>query len=363
MSSNFGTKLKVQVFGESHGIGIGVVIDGLPPGEAIDMQELRDFMKRRAPGMSAFTTKRKEHDLPEFLSGVVDGIIGGSPVCAVIRNKDQHSSDYKNLRDVPRPSHADYVAAIKYGGFLDMRGGGHFSGRLTAPLCLAGGIALQILKRRGIHIAAHLRSMAEIEDSAFNPMGESVEAMEAIGQRTFPVIDPSAGQRMTDRIEEMRMSLDSVGGVIECLATGLPAGMGNPMFDGVENNLAKAIFGIPGVRGLEFGDGFAATGLKGSEHNDAFVMQGGEVLCRTNHAGGINGGITNGMPLLFKVAMKPTASISKEQDSVSMSKKENETLTIIGRHDPCIAVRAVPVVEAVCAIVVLDLCLEEGVWN
>ena len=357
MSSEFGHLLKISVFGQSHGKAIGVVVDGLPAGEAIDLDELQAFLDRRKPGKNRLSTARKESDAPTFLSGLENGKTCGAPLCAVMENGDQHSGDYAGLTDTPRPGHADYTAAIKWGGQADMRGGGHFSGRLTAPLCIAGGIAKQILARRGIHVGAHLSEVAGIADDPF-PLHPTAELFEKLAAKDFPVLDDGAGERMQQAILAAREELDSVGGIVECAAIGLPAGLGDPMFDGVENRLAAALFGIPAVKGVEFGAGFAAARSRGAENNDAFSVQNGAVVTDTNHAGGILGGITNGMPILLRTAMKPTPSIARAQKTVRLSQMEEIPLEIRGRHDPCIAHRAVPVVEAVTAAVLLDLLLE-----
>ena len=357
MSSEFGHLLKISVFGQSHGKAIGVVVDGLPAGEAIDLDELQAFLDRRKPGKNRLSTARKESDAPTFLSGLENGKTCGAPLCAVMENGDQHSGDYAGLTDTPRPGHADYTAAVKWGGQADMRGGGHFSGRLTAPLCIAGGIAKQILARRGIHVGAHLAEVAGIADDPF-PLHPTAELFEKLAAKDFPVLDDGAGERMQQAILAAREELDSVGGIVECAAIGLPAGLGDPMFDGVENRLAAALFGIPAVKGVEFGAGFAAARSRGSENNDAFSVQNGAVVTDTNHAGGILGGITNGMPILLRTAMKPTPSIARAQKTVRLSQMEEIPLEIRGRHDPCIAHRAVPVVEAVTAAVLLDLLLE-----
>lgn len=357
MSSEFGHLLKISVFGQSHGKAIGVVVDGLPAGEAIDLDELQAFLDRRKPGKNRLSTARKESDAPTFLSGLENGKTCGAPLCAVMENGDQHSGDYAGLTDTPRPGHADYTAAIKWGGQADMRGGGHFSGRLTAPLCIAGGIAKQILARRGIHVGAHLSEVAGIGDDPF-PLHPTAELFEKLAAKDFPVLSDDAGERMQQAILAAREELDSVGGIVECAAIGLPAGLGDPMFDGVENRLAAALFGIPAVKGVEFGAGFAAARSRGSENNDAFSVQNGAVVTDTNHAGGILGGITNGMPILLRTAMKPTPSIARAQKTVRLSQMEEIPLEIRGRHDPCIAHRAVPVVEAVTAAVLLDLLLE-----
>ena len=357
MSSEFGNLLHVSVFGQSHGRAIGVVVDGLPAGEAIDLAELQAFLDRRRPGKSALSTARKEGDVPTFLSGLENGHTCGAPLCAVIENSDQHSADYGGLTDTPRPGHADFTAAVKWGGAADMRGGGHFSGRLTAPLCIAGGIAKQILARRGIFVGAHLSEVAGIPDAAF-PLHPTPELLNSLAAKDFPVLDEEAGARMQQAILEARQEGDSVGGIVECAAIGLPAGLGEPMFGGVENRLAAALFGIPAVKGVEFGAGFAAARLRGSENNDPFTMNHGRVETVSNHAGGILGGITSGMPVIVRAALKPTPSIARPQQTVSLQAGEETQLQIRGRHDPCIAHRAVPVVEAVTAAVLLDLLLE-----
>ena len=358
MSSDFGKTLRVGVFGESHGAAIGVTVDGLPAGERIDMDELQAFLDRRRPGKNPLSTMRRETDVPEFLSGLRDGVTCGTPLCAVIYNSDQHSADYAELADKPRPSHADYTAWVKWRGQADMRGGGHFSGRLTAPLCVAGGIAGQILARRGIFVGAHLAAVGTEEDETF-PLHPTDELFRAVAAKPFPTLSDAAGERMQRVILDAREAQDSVGGIIECAAIGLPAGVGEPMFDGVENRLAAALFGIPAVKGVEFGAGFGSARLRGSENNDALRVENGRVVTETNRAGGILGGITNGMPLTLRVGIKPTPSIGQKQKTVSLFRMENTELTVHGRHDPCIAHRAVPVVEAVTACVLLDLLLEE----
>ena len=357
MSSEFGNKVKVSVFGQSHGEAIGVVINGLPSGEKIDLDKLQSFMERRRGGKNPYSTKRSEADVPKILSGVVDSHTCGMPFSAIIENADKRSEDYSEILDKPRPGHADYTAFVKWQGNADMRGGGHFSGRLTAPLCIAGGIAKQILERRGIYVGAHLDEVAGIPDSPF-PLYPDNALFEEIAQKDFPVIDGNAGDKMKEAIVNASNELDSVGGIIECMATGVPAGLGEPMFDGMENRLASALFGIPAVKGVEFGLGFAAARMKGSENNDPYEMRDGKIRTVTNNAGGILGGITNGEPLRMRLAIKPTPSISKEQNTVSLSGMENAKLTVKGRHDPCIAARAVPVVEAVVALVILDTLME-----
>lgn len=354
MSSMTGNKIKISVFGQSHSKGLGVVIDGLPAGKKIDMEKVQRFMERRAPGRNSLSTQRKEADAPEILSGLVNGVTCGAPLCAVIHNTNQHSADYNNIMDTPRPSHADFSGNIRYNGFNDVSGGGHFSGRLTAPLCFAGAVCMQILDDMGIEIQAHIQKIKNVYDDKidFVNIGKWNTA-----EKDFPVINDEKGMLMINEIEKARENGDSVGGVIECAVTGVKAGYGDPMFDGVENGLAKNIFGIPAVKGVEFGNGFDATDLYGSENNDDFCIADGEIKTVTNNAGGINGGITNGMPIVFRTAIKPTPSIYKEQNSVSLKNKTEQKLQIQGRHDPCIVQRAVPVVEAVTAFTILDIIL------
>ena len=357
MASFFGETLRVSIFGQSHGAGIGVVIEGLPAGEPIDETALQAFLARRAPGQSTLSTARREADIPRFLSGICNGRTAASPLCAVIENTDMRSGDYAPMRDVPRPGHADYTARMRYGDACDMRGGGHFSGRLTAPLCIAGGIASQILARRGIHVGAHIAQIGSVHDTPFDPVSVSSRDFQAAAERTLCVNDESVIGAMQDRILCAKRAGDSVGGVIECAITGLPAGLGDPMFDGVENRIARAVFGIPAVKGLSFGSGFAFAQLRGSQANDAFCLTDGCVRTKTNQCGGILGGITTGMPVVFCAAFKPTPSISVPQQSVDLAKNCETTLVVPGRHDPCIVVRAVPCVEAAAACVALDLLL------
>ena len=360
MSSEFGKLLRISIFGESHGTAIGVIMDGLPAGEAVDVEQLQAFLDRRRPGKNALSTARKETDAPQFLSGLSDGKTNGFPLAAVIANSDQHSGDYAALRSVPRPGHADYTAWVKWGGAADMRGGGHFSGRLTAPLCVAGGIAKQILARHGIFVGAHLLRVADVADDAF-PLLPSPPLFDALAQKPFPTLNDAAGERMQAQILRARQDADSVGGVVECAAIGVPAGWGSPMFEGLESRLASALFGIPAVKGVEFGAGFQAAALRGSENNDPFTLSQSGVATTSNHSGGILGGISNGMPLLLRTAFKPTPSIARPQQSVNLETRQEVTLTIPGRHDPCVAHRAVPVVEAVTAAVLLDIALENGI--
>lgn len=355
MGSYFGKNIHVSVFGQSHSPAIGAVVDGLPPGFALDVSQLQAFLRRRAPGQSSLTTRRQEKDKVEILSGLYEGKTCGAPLSALIRNFDARPGDYANLKVLPRPGHADYPAHIKYHGYQDKSGGGHFSGRLTAPLCIAGGIALQMLKAKGIRIAAHIQRVADIADTPFDPMAPQIDQIQP---GFLSVISQEAGQQMADAIEKARMAGDSVGGMIECAATGLPVGLGESMFEGMENRIAAAIFGIPAVKGIEFGSGFAAASMLGSQHNDPFRLEEGKVVTASNNHGGILGGITTGMPLIFRCAFKPTSSVYMEQDTVDLDKNENAVLAVKGRHDPCIVPRAVPVVEAVTALCVLDAYLD-----
>ena len=354
MSSFWRSRLDLAIFGQSHAPGIGMTLDGIPAGEAIDMEQLQAFLKRRAPGSFPWATARKEEDVPEFICGLRDGKTCGAPITAIIRNSDARSQDYAGLADVPRPGHADFTAQVKYGGHQDSAGGGHFSGRLTAALCVAGGICLQILERRGVAIGAHVASICCVSDQAFDPINADTATLKLPVGLDFPALHPKAREDMTAEIERARQDGDSVGGIIECAAIGLPAGLGNPIFGGMENRIASLVFGVPAVTGLDFGGGFGYTNLRGSEYNDPFYMDGDAVKTRTNNHGGILGGITTGMPMIFRVAIKPTPSISREQQSVSLSRKEAATLTVKGRHDPCIVPRAVPCIEAVAAIAILD---------
>lgn len=356
MSSTYGEHLKLSIFGQSHASAIGMTLDGVPAGLPVDLEKLQVFLNRRAPGQNDYSTPRREEDRPEFLSGVLNGFTCGAPLAAMIRNSNTRSGDYANLKDCPRPGHADYTAQVKYGGYQDAAGGGHFSGRLTAPLCIAGGLCKQWLEAKGIRIGAHIASIAGVKDAPFNPMAPQLDGVGT----DFPVLDADAGAKMREAVAAARTDLDSVGGVIECAVTGLPAGLGEPMFGGVEGRIAQIVYGIPAVKGVEFGIGFEAANLRGSENNDAFHMENGKVVTATNHCGGILGGITNGMPLLFRAAFKPTPSISQVQQSVSLSRGENQELVVKGRHDPCIVPRAVPVVEAAAAIAIFDLLLEYG---
>ena len=353
MSSTYGTKLKLSIFGQSHGAAIGMTLDNIPAGLAVDFEKLQAFLNRRAPGQQEYSTPRHEEDRPEFLSGIVDGHTCGAPVCAIIRNTNTRSGDYSNLKDCPRPGHADFTAQVKYGGFQDVAGGGHFSGRLTAPLCIAGGLCKQWLETKGIRIGAHIANIYGIEDEVFDPLVPQLDAV----CRDFPVLSSLRAEQMKDAIANAKANGDSVGGIIECAVIGLPAGIGDPMFDGMESRIAQIVYGIPAAKGVEFGLGFAASQKYGSENNDSYTVVDKTVKTTTNHAGGILGGITTGMPLIFRAAIKPTPSIALPQQTISISTGENTTLQVKGRHDPCIVPRAVPVVEAAAAIAIFDAML------
>lgn len=331
MSNSVGSCYRFTIWGQSHAPAVGVTIEGIPAGFRPDTAALEAFLFRRAPGHGEFSTPRREADTPEFIAGLADGVACGAPLTVMIRNADTRSGDYDRLRRVPRPGHADWPAYVKYGSARDVAGGGQFSGRLTAPLCVAGGLALQLLQKEGVAIRARILSIGGEE----TPDG------------------------MTARMAAAKTAGDSVGGVIECVCEGVPAGLGEPMFDGMENRISRLVFGIPAVKGIEFGAGFAAAGMTGSEHNDPYCYDDtGAVRTRTNHHGGILGGITTGMPVVFRAAFKPTPSIAMEQDSVDLETGKNTKLVISGRHDPCIVPRAVPCVEAAAACAIYDALLE-----
>ena len=355
MSNWIGEKLNLCIFGQSHGPAIGMTLTGVPGGKEVDMESLQAFLNRRAPGNANYATIRKEADKPEFLSGLVNNCTCGVPITAVIQNSNAHSSDYDNLKVCPRPGHADYTALLKYGNSHDIAGGGHFSGRLTAPLCIAGGMCIQWLEKMGIKIIGHISAIGGIED---NPCRLNEAAPDAIFEDPhFPVLNGDQAEKMLCKIADAKTDGDSIGGIIECVVTGFPAGIGGPMFEGLEGRLSQALFGIPAVKGIEFGAGFDSASMLGSENNDPFVVNDGKIETSTNHAGGILGGISNGMPLTLRIAIKPTPSIAKSQKTVNLQTKENTDLVIKGRHDPCIVPRAVPAVEAAVAIVLMDAIL------
>lgn len=357
MSSEFGEKIKISIFGESHGEAIGCVIDGLPAGVRLDTDAIYLDMSRRAPGWDKFATPRLEKDIPHILSGVLNDVTTGAPLAMVIENTNTRSKDYANIMEVPRPSHSDYPAYVKYKGFNDVRGGGHFSGRLTAPLVFAGGVAKQILAQQGITVGAHIAQIGSVCDTPFDKNDISADLLKKLTGGGFPVIDSEAEEKMRAEIEEARMSQDSVGGIIECAAIGISAGVGGNMFSTVESKLSSILFGVPAVKGVEFGTGFGFAVMRGSQANDPYCMMDGKVAVKTNNNGGVLGGITTGAPIVVRTVIKPTASISRPQQSVNLQTMTEETLVVKGRHDPCIVPRAVPVIEAAVAIGLLDLMI------
>lgn len=358
MSAIWGNNIKISIFGESHGNAIGINIDGLPSGFEIDMEKIKIEMKRRAPGKNNLSTTRDEEDIPEILSGYFEGKTTGTPLCAIIRNKDTKSKDYSKIKDIPRPSHADYSGSVKYLGFNDYRGGGHFSGRITAPLVFAGAICRQILEKKGIVIGAHILSIKDKKDDKFNYTDISKDTLLNLRNKDLPLLNERIDGEIRECILQAKSEGDSVGGVIECATIGIEAGIGAPFFDSVESTLSHLLFSIPAVKGVEFGSGFEITTLFGSEANDEYYYKDGEIYTKSNNNGGILGGITNGMPIVFKVAIKPTPSILKEQDTLNLKTGENVKFKVEGRHDPCIVQRAIPVVEAVTAIGILELLME-----
>jgi chorismate synthase len=358
MSSVIGSYIKTTVFGESHGPAIGAVMDAPPAGYEINFEDILTQMHRRTPGLDPTATKRNEADIPEFLSGLKDGVTTGAPLAAIIRNCDQHSNNYDNIAVCPRPSHADFAANVRYNGFNDVRGGGNFSGRLTAPLTALGAVARQILSKNGITIGGHVLGIGHSFDTPFDPVNVTADELNNLNKEYFSCRNHEAKEAMTEEISEVKRHGDSIGGEVEIAVVGLPAGIGSPTARGIENVISSAVFAVPAVKGIEFGDGFGFTTLKGSEANDQMYYDGETVKCRSNHNGGITGGISNGMPLIIRVALKPTPSIALEQETVNLVTKQNDRLVIEGRHDPCIVPRALPAIEAAVALALLDLVSE-----
>ena len=350
MSSSFNGNIRFTIFGQSHSPAIGVTVEGLPAGFEPDMSELARFMQRRAPGRSEFSTPRSEADAPEFISGLFDGRLCGTPLTAIIKNTNTRSGDYSELKYKPRPGHADFTAGERYNNSQDYTGGGHFSGRLTAPLCIVGGLCLQLLRAEGISVVTRIAELGGIADEG---------KICATADKPFPVVNDECGEEMKAAILSAKAEGNSVGGVIECAVSGCPAGIGDPVFGGMENRISSLVFGIPAIKGIEFGAGFGAAKMLGSENNDPFAVENGRIITKTNNCGGILGGITTGMPIVFRVAVKPTPSIAIEQDTVDLRTMENTKLTVHGRHDPCIVPRAVPCIEAAAAIAVYDALLEK----
>ncbi len=351
MKNTFGNNISVTLFGESHGKSIGAILDGLAPGIEVDEEFIKEILSRRRP-VGAISTARREADKFSIESGVFNGKTTGTPICIVIPNEDTRSGDYGQMTTLARPSHADYTANCKYHGFEDYRGGGHFSGRITAALCAAGAICISALKEKGIDIATHIKQIADVCDRDFGDLDADINKL---NKMDFAVLDDSKIGEMFEKITAAKNDGDSVGGVLETAITGLPAGAGEPWFDSVESLLSHALFSIPAIKGVEFGAGFAIASMKGSQANDAFYMDNGTVKTKTNNSGGINGGITNGMPVIFRCAVRPTPTLSKEQQTVDFKAGEDATLAARGRHDPCIVHRARIVVDCVSAITLCDM--------
>ena len=366
MANTYGNNIRLTIFGGSHDAEIGMTLSGFPAGVRLPEVELLSFMARRAPGQGAWATARKEPDVPVFTAGVTvedteNGkvyVSDGTPMRAVIVNTNQRSGDYEALADTPRPSHADYPARVKFGDAVDLRGGGKYSGRLTAPLCIAGAFCLAYLRERGIEVGAHIQQIGAVKDIPFDRLRIDRDTLHATATRSFPALDAEAGEAMKGEIECARMTADSVGGSIECAVIGLPVGLGDHPFEGMEGRISAMLFSIPAVKAVAFGDGFDFVTGYGSTHNDAYRMEGDEIVTKTNHCGGIVGGMSTGMPVIFSCAFKPTPSIGCPQETVSLSRREDTTLTVRGRHDPCIVPRAVPVVEAATAVAILDMMLD-----
>lgn len=357
MSSNFGENIKLSVFGESHGEAIGCVIDGLPCGVKLDMDKIYLDMSRRAPGKDKTATPRLEKDIPHILSGVLNGVTTGAPLAMIIENTNTKSGDYGNLMTVPRPSHSDYPAYVKYNGNNDVRGGGHFSGRLTAPIVFAGAVAKQILAEKGVTVGAHILKIGSAVDEKFDMLKVDKETLQNLSKSNFSTLSELAEKNMRDEIERARLDCNSIGGIIECAAVGMPVGVGSNIFSTVESKLSSALFAIPAVKGVQFGAGFEFGEMLGDEANDQYCIKDGKVALMSNNNGGVLGGMTSGAPIVMSVAFKPTPSIAKKQKSVNLQTMKEEELVIKGRHDPCIVPRAVPVVECAVAFALLDLMI------
>lgn len=357
MSFILGKNVKMEVSGASHSEYIEVKIEGLPKGAIINRFALEEFLRRRQGGGNFYSTPRKEADVPDIIGGIEDDTLTGEPLVARFYNSNVRKTDYENLKVVPRPSHADYVAYVKYDGKMDMSGGGFFSGRMTLPMCFAGAVCKQLLEEEGILIGAHISSIGNVEDDKYDSVDDMLEENIEEG---LSVLNPEKGEAMLTLMKEVASEGDSIGGTIECKVTGLPVGVGDPIYDSLESSISFGMFGIPAIKGIEFGRGFDISKTKGSESNDPFIIENGVVRCRTNNSGGIQGGISNGMPLIFRVAVKPTPSISKEQDSVDLISMTPTKLEIKGRHDSCIVPRVVPCIEAMTALVLYDAIKSEA---
>lgn len=363
MSYSFGKNFKVTLFGQSHSQDLGIIIDGISAGYKINKDLIRKNLDRRRPGKNKFSTARKEDDDFKIVSGEVDGITCGAPICAIIENKDQKSKDYDNLKDRPRPSHADYPAFVKFKGFNDIRGGGQFSGRMTAPIVIAGSIAEDLLLNRGIKIYSRIKSLGDEEDAKLELKDINEDKLSNLKNEDFPVFDHEVRKKMQEEILRAKEEVDSIGGIVETFILNMPAGIGEPFFDSLESVISHAVFSVPGIRGIEFGSGFEAAKMHGSLHNDEYYYENGKVKTKTNNHGGIIGGLSSGMPIIFRTAVKPTSSISKTQSTISLKDKKNVDLQIVGRHDPSIVPRALVAIEMITAIAILDLVMEGERWK
>lgn len=360
MSSTFGNQFKITIFGESHSESIGVIIDGIPSGVKIDLDEINKEMARRAPGQNEFSTPRSENDIPIIHSGFFNGRTTGTPLCAIIRNKNTRSQDYHS--ELLRPSHADYSGKVRYNGYNDFRGGGHFSGRLTAPLVFAGAVAKQILDKEHIKVYSHIKNIGNVYDDEIDYTTPDENVLELLNDETLPLIDKTKRSDMEKEILSARSDLDSVGGAIEAIVLGIKPGLGSPFFESVESRIAQILFSVPAVKAVEFGIGTLFSNLRGSVANDPFCIEDKKIKTKTNNNGGINGGITNGMPVVVTATIKPTPSIGAEQETVNIDEMKETTIKICGRHDPCIVQRAVPVIEAAISVAILDMVLEERIY-
>ena len=353
--NTWGNKIRLSIFGESHGEAIGIVIDGLEAGTKLNLENINKFIERRKAGKSSFTTSRKEKDEYKILSGYKDGYTTGTPLCVIFENTNTISKDYENLKDLLRPNHADYPAGIKFKGFNDVRGGGHFSGRITLALTFAGAIALDILEEKGIKIFSHIKRILDIKDKSFLDFKEiNLQKFKNLKESSLPFIENDLEDKTKELLEKIKLSGNSVGGEIECACFNLPVGLGSPFFDSLESKISHLAFSVPAIKGISFGIGFDFANILGSEANDLYYLNNNEIKTRTNNNGGILGGLSTGMPLVFSVVVKPTSSISLEQKTVNIKEMKEDILKINGRHDACIVPRVLPVIEAIMALAILD---------
>lgn len=360
MSGISGKNIELSIFGESHGKGIGIIINGLPPGIKLDFDYINNEMQRRAPGQNRLSTTRKERDNFEIISGFFNNKTTGTPLCCIIWNEDTQSKDYHSIKNIMRPGHADFSGYMKYHGYNDYRGGGHFSGRLTAPLVFAGAIAKWILQKQHIYIGSHIKSIGHIKEHNFDWVNIDDKHLELLNTKKFPVLDIEVGKKMEEFILSVKKEGDSIGGIVETAITNISPGIGEPFFHSVEGMISKYLFSIPSIKGVEFGAGFNITEMKGSEANDTYYIDNNKVKTTSNNNGGLLGGITNGMPVVFKTAIKPTSSIEKIQKTIDIASKEEINLSVKGRHDPCIVPRVIPVIESVACLCILDLICERN---